>query len=221
MNQVKIGRFISDVRKQNNMTQKELAEKVGVSDKTISKWECGNSIPDITYLEALCDSLEISVNELLSGEHLSDVSYSRKAEENIMELMKKNKINKKADYIKMFFGVVLGGLSLVFLFWVSGVDVMTAKHYFDTIALLAVVLLCVAAVLLSGKKRVQDVLTFLQKIVIPVGVFVSLFQFVILLGRLDDISTIGPNISVCILAIMYGVGMYLILAVIREHMSNS
>ena len=74
MNQERTGKFISELRKQKGMTQKELAEQIGVSDKTISKWECGNSIPDISYLDALCNSLDVSVNELLSGERLSKES---------------------------------------------------------------------------------------------------------------------------------------------------
>ena len=94
MEQEKIGKFILEIRKQKGLPQKELAEKIGVSDKTISKWECGNSIPDTTYLESLCNSLDISVNELLSGQCLSDESYSEKAEENIMALMKENESNK-------------------------------------------------------------------------------------------------------------------------------
>ena len=69
MNQEKIGQFIADTRKQSGLTQKELAERMGISDKTISKWECGNGIPDITYLESLCEALNINVNELLSGKH--------------------------------------------------------------------------------------------------------------------------------------------------------
>ena len=105
MDQEKIGKFILEIRKQNGMTQKELAEQIGVSDKTISKWECGNSIPDITYLEALCNSLEISVNELLSGQCLSGESYSEKAEENIMALMKENESNRRSGIAKNVLGV--------------------------------------------------------------------------------------------------------------------
>ncbi len=216
MDQVKIGKFISEVRKQRNLTQKELAEKLGVSDKTISKWECGNSAPDISYLEALCNSLGISVNELLSGEYLSDTSYSEKAEENIMQLMKENQINKKSSVFSVVLGVILGGVALVFMFCISGVDYGTVRHYFDAITVLAMVMLGVAGVLISGKRKVGDIINILQKIIIPIGAFVSLFQFVILLGQLDDPSTIGPNIAVCVLAMLYGVGTYLVLTIVRE-----
>ena len=89
---------------QAGMTQKELAGKIGISDKTISKWECGKSMPDITYLETLCDSLAISMNELISGERLSDTAYSPKAEENIMSLMKENQKAKKGATINIIIG---------------------------------------------------------------------------------------------------------------------
>ena len=105
MKQEKIGVFIAETRRQRGMTQKELAEKIGISDKTVSKWECGNSIPDISYLEALCDSLDIKVNELLSGERLTDGSYSEKAEENIMALIKENESSKKGSRLQLLLGM--------------------------------------------------------------------------------------------------------------------
>lgn len=71
MDQVKIGKFIATIRKENNITQKQLAEKLGVSDKAVSKWECGKSMPDNGLLLNLCKELNINVNELLSGERLS------------------------------------------------------------------------------------------------------------------------------------------------------
>ena len=101
MNQEKIGRFIAESRNQVRLTQKELAEKIGISDKTISKWECGKSMPDISYLDTLCHSIEISMNELISGERLSETNYSVKAEENIMFLMKENEKTKRYLLQKM------------------------------------------------------------------------------------------------------------------------
>ena len=62
MNGKATGDFIAEVRKQKNMTQRDLAEKIGVSDKTISKWETGKSIPDLSCIDALCGALEVSVN---------------------------------------------------------------------------------------------------------------------------------------------------------------
>ena len=72
MEQKKIGEFIAAQRKEKQMTQKQLGEALGISDKAISKWECGKGLPDISIMMPLCELLEINVNELLSGEHLTE-----------------------------------------------------------------------------------------------------------------------------------------------------
>lgn len=89
MNQVKIGRFIAKMRKQQNLTQREFADSLGVSDKTVSKWECGNGMPELSFMQPICKVLKINLNELFSGEKLTDTNYKEKAEENIMELVKR------------------------------------------------------------------------------------------------------------------------------------
>lgn len=75
MDQTRIGTFIAVLRKEKGLTQKELAEQIGISDKTVSKWETGNGMPDIAYLSPLCEVLDINVNELLSGEKLPSEEY--------------------------------------------------------------------------------------------------------------------------------------------------
>ena len=82
MDQIKIGKFISDERKQKHYTQRQLAQLPNISDKTISKRETGNGFPEVPTLLPLCEILDISVNDLLSGERLSDTDYKVKAEEN-------------------------------------------------------------------------------------------------------------------------------------------
>lgn len=72
MNQDKIGKFIAERRKEKNMTQEQLAEKMGVTDKTISRWENGKTMPDYSLLKDLCNELDISVNEFLSGEKIEN-----------------------------------------------------------------------------------------------------------------------------------------------------
>lgn len=93
MSQNNIGEFIQQSRKARGFTQKDLGDRIGVSDKTISKWENGNSIPDTSILNELCATLDINVNELLSGEKLTPEIYSMKAEENMMNLWKTIKNN--------------------------------------------------------------------------------------------------------------------------------
>lgn len=95
MNQEKIGRFLSDLRKEQEMTQQQLADAIGVSNKTISKWECGKGMPEISSIIPLCETLHINVNELLSGERLPEDGYSKKAEENMMSLIHETEICKK------------------------------------------------------------------------------------------------------------------------------
>ena len=95
MDQIKIGGFIAEERKRKGYTQKILSEKLGISDKTISKWERGNGFPEVSLLIPLCSELDITVNELLSGERVSEEQYRKKAEENMVNLVKEAQENKK------------------------------------------------------------------------------------------------------------------------------
>ena len=84
MNQDKIGKFILELRKEKNMTQQELADKIGVTDRAISKWENGRGLPDLSLMKPLCDELGISINELISGEKIDKKEYQDKFEENVL-----------------------------------------------------------------------------------------------------------------------------------------
>lgn len=95
MDQIKTGKFIADERKKKGYTQRQLAEQLGISDKTISKWERGNGFPEISLLLPLCNELDLSVNELLTGERISETEYREKAEENMVNLVKEAQESKK------------------------------------------------------------------------------------------------------------------------------
>ena len=95
MDQIKIGKFIAKIRKEKDMTQRELADALLISDKTVSKWECGKGLPEVSLMMPLCEVLGISVNDLLTGERVSELDYKEKAEENMMNLMEENQKNKK------------------------------------------------------------------------------------------------------------------------------
>ena len=84
MDIVKIGKYIAENRKKKNMTQEQLAEKIGVTSKTISRWENGNYMPDISLLKPLSEELGITLNDLLSGEKVEKEKYQEKLEENII-----------------------------------------------------------------------------------------------------------------------------------------
>lgn len=95
MDQVKIGKFIQATRKEQQLTQREVAEKLNISDKTVSKWETGNGLPEVDLMLPLCNILGISINELLSGEKLDEKQYHERAEENIMNLIQEKEEAKK------------------------------------------------------------------------------------------------------------------------------
>lgn len=116
MDQVRIGKFIAELRKEKELTQRELAELIGISDRTVSKWECGNGMPEISMLMPLCQALQINVNELLSGERLSDDSYSRKAEENIMNLIQESENNRKQSKRTIISAVLIIVFSVIAVF---------------------------------------------------------------------------------------------------------
>lgn len=118
MDQIKIGKFIASCRKEQGMTQAILAEKLGISDRAVSKWETGKSMPDSGIMLELCDLLKINVNELLSGERIMAESYDKRAEENLLamkrEIEEKNRQMLKKEYM-ITFPAVIAGLVMVFV----------------------------------------------------------------------------------------------------------
>lgn len=95
MNQSKIGIFISNLRKEKGLTQASLAEMLGITDRAVSKWERGLSMPDSSIMLPLCEILGISVNELLTGERIDMENYNKKAEENLLKMKKQNEKTTK------------------------------------------------------------------------------------------------------------------------------
>lgn len=120
MNQIKIGEFIAHTRKEKNLTQVSLAEKLGITDRAVSKWERGKGMPDASIMLDLCEILGITVNELLSGEKIEMKDYNQIAEKNLLEMAKKEESQNKK---MMFYEKVIGYMSsitfLVLLFTAS------------------------------------------------------------------------------------------------------
>lgn len=123
MEQAKVGKFIAECRKNKNMTQAELAEKLNITDRAISKWETGKGMPDSSIMLELCNELDISVNELLSGEVIKMENYNQKAEENLLE-MKKQKEETDREMLRL--EIVIGYISsitfLILVFLASFVE---------------------------------------------------------------------------------------------------
>ena len=120
MDQEKIGKFIAKCRKQRKMTQAELGEKLGVTEKSISNWENGRNMPDLSLFKPLCNELNITINELLSGEKIGMDKYQEKFEENIVNTIdySTKRINKYSKFISLsliVFGLFIS-LSAIMIF---------------------------------------------------------------------------------------------------------
>lgn len=105
MNQIATGKFISQKRKEKNLTQEQLAEKIGVSNKTISKWETGKCMPDYSVVKSLCEELDITVAELMDGEASQEKSVRTYDEEQIMDLLRRTQELEKQK--NNLYGVLL------------------------------------------------------------------------------------------------------------------
>ena len=117
MDQVKIGRFIAQCRKKKNITQAELAEKLNITDRAISKWETGRGMPDSSIMLELCNELGINVNELLSGEVIKMENYDKKADENFIKLQKeKEKSDKRLLFTETIMGSIMTMSFLLMIF---------------------------------------------------------------------------------------------------------
>ena len=109
MDQIKIGRFIAERRKMKNLTQAQLSEKLNITDRAVSKWENGRSLPDSSIMLELCEILDITVNDLLSGEVVVMEKYDKNLENNLLEIIKEK---EKADKHLLTMEIVIGFVSI-------------------------------------------------------------------------------------------------------------
>lgn len=147
MNQEEIGKFISKCRKENKLTQDQLAEKLGVSNKTISRWETGITMPDYSILKSLCDSLNITINELFGCQKISVENYKNITDKNLLNALENSTFNLK-DKIKFYknkwlkehiFNIVLG-----VIIWIATILILKfndAEHLIGYFAGLLAVLI--------------------------------------------------------------------------------
>ncbi|MGN0311686.1 MAG: helix-turn-helix domain-containing protein, partial [Lachnospiraceae bacterium] len=195
---------------------------MGVSDKTISKWECGRSIPDIALMDSLCKALDITMNELLSGKRLTETEYLGKAEDNIMALMKDSKSIKVKAVGQCILGITLAVATFLITIGIGekGLCGYMIIYYLDFPTLVLMLLFNVAGVLISGRTSREEILKVLEKIAIPIGALITLITFVVLMHQMDDVSTIGPNLVVCILSLAYAVVEYLAVVLVRKRIEK-
>ena len=126
MNQLKIGKFIAQQRKSVNLTQMQLAEKLGITDRAVSKWERGIAMPDSSIMLELCEILKISVNELLKGEKISMENNNEKNQELLLEMSKEMEVRNKIIWTNMWIIMIVsmvalfGGFAVVYFFVPEG-----------------------------------------------------------------------------------------------------
>ena len=113
MDQAKIGKFIAECRKKQSLTQMQLAEKLNITDRAISKWETGKAMPDSSIMLELCDILEISVTDLLTGEVVTVENYNKKTEQNLLDMVKQR---EESDRRLLLTEIVVGVLLSAVLF---------------------------------------------------------------------------------------------------------
>ena len=176
----KIGKFIAEKRKAKGLTQLDLAERIHVTDRAVSKWECGRSMPDSSIMLELCEVLEISVNELLTGEVLEMKDYNKQAELNLVSMTKqKEESDKRLLKAEVFIGIIgvivlLAGLGLG-IYFIQGLEkpiAGTISMLVGMVALLAMAIFAVRIEQLAGYYECQEchhryVPTFWQALMAP------------------------------------------------------
>ena len=123
MNQVKIGKFIADRRKLANLTQAQLAERLNITDRAVSKWETGKSLPDASIMLKLCSILKITVNDLLSGEVINMKDYNKEMENKLIEMVRqKEESDKRLLRLELIIGGILLAIMLALTVFASYVQ---------------------------------------------------------------------------------------------------
>lgn len=142
MDQIKTGKFIAGIRRERSLTQRQLADSLNISDKTVSKWETGKGFPEISLIQPLCEALGISINELFAAEKISDSDFKEKAEDNIMKAIE-NEIreNKKKIVITLI---------MVLVTLISSLTILLLTEYLEMSDTLRGVLIAIGLVVLFG-----------------------------------------------------------------------
>ncbi len=146
MDQKEIGRFLAELRKEKHITQEELGNKLGVTNKTISRWENGNYMPDLSLIPDICQELNIGINEFISGKKLDNETFRQQADSNIMTALHEQKKQKRLLREKRF-SDFFGG---------TGTGILISSIYSpDTIRRTIAVALGIIMVLISWYLRAQ------------------------------------------------------------------
>lgn len=162
MNQERIGKFIANSRKKKKLTQEQLAEKLEVTNRSVSNWENGKNMPDLSLFKPLCEILDITINDLLSGEKLSKENYQEKFEENIVNTIdySNKKINKHNQLISLIF--IIFGLFIS----ISAIMIFKSESSWGSIYSVFGII-----IFMIGIARVSNVFKWYKRIIIILIVF--------------------------------------------------
>lgn len=245
MDQIKIGKFIAEMRKEQNLTQIDLADQLGISNKTISKWECGNGMPDYAVMESLCDTLKINVNELLSGERLPSKDYNKKAEENMMSLIQESNEKRmwiRKDFVKSILGMIILWLTVICMILTCG-GFSAIANFIDIPSVLYVLLPSFIVLATSGlwnsfwrafryvwgEKALYDIaqvrksilaLKTAMRVFVLCGLIMSCMSVVVILRQLSNPETLGPLMALTALSSFYGLLFSLCLIPVKTNLEK-
>lgn len=205
MNQITIGKFIAKCRKEKQLTQLQLAEKLNITDRAVSKWETGKSMPDSSIMLELCEILDITVNELLSGEKINMENYDKKADENLIALKRKdeNNMKKNAIILIIFSAILFIGISVCIICDIA----ISGTFTWSLLPVSSIIFTWVVAfpIIILGKKGIAWSLLSLSLFITP---YLYLLSALI---RIRAVFTIGTVMSV--ISIVY---LWLIFVIFKQ-----
>lgn len=236
MDQIKTGKFIAELRKERGLTQKQLAEKLGISDKTISKWERGNGMPEVSLMMPLCEALEISVNELLSGERLTAEQYSGKAEENMMVLIRERGQKESVGILFLWLGIA----AVILFLYLMGTALQAEPGYYFDLAnlffLLGITIIMLLVTRMGGDflrafgfvfrksenvhveelKKAEQAVRFVETVQLRGAFLIGTF---VLLDLLHS-ENFGSNMSIAVLDFFYAAVVRMLLLPVRVRLGK-
>lgn len=207
MNQTEIGKFIAKCRKEKKLTQAQLAESLNITDRAVSKWEVGKSMPDSSIMLELCEILGITVNELLSGEKIDKEHYEKKADENLIALKRKDENNMTKNVIIsiLFSATLLVGIIVCLICNIA----ISGKFTWSPIPVSSIVFAWVISFpsIILGKKGIIVSLLSLSIFIVPYLFLLSRFT------NVKEVFSIGAVIALAsiiflwiIAAVFYRIG---------------
>ena len=179
MNQEKIGKFILKCRKAKKLTQTELAEKLGVSDKSVSNWENGRNMPDLSLFKPLCEILDISINDLISGEKISKDKYQERLEENIITTI--DYTNKKISIKNNIMGILF--LAFGIIITITAMSIFPSESSWSSIySIFGASISSIGIIILTNKLKLS------KKIIICFSYFILFISMLFLIDYLSVLN---------------------------------